>query len=83
MLEEGRFKVGMRWKFLIQTVVNHWHKPTKETVGVPSLRHSEPGWTEPCEVWCGEWPITVGWNWVIFKVPSNPSILLFFFPLLS
>lgn len=55
MLEEGRFKVGMRWKFLIQTVVNHWHRLPKETLGVTSLKHSGPGWMEPCEVWCGEW----------------------------
>lgn len=55
MLEERRFKVGMRWKFLIQTVVSHWHKLPKETVDVTSLRHLGPGWMESCEVWCGEW----------------------------
>ena len=36
-LKEGRFKIDVRKKILIQRVVRHWHRLPREAVGSPSL----------------------------------------------
>ena len=38
-------------------------------------RHSRPGWMGPWTAWAGKWhlcPWQGSWNWVGFKIPSNP-----------
>jgi len=55
-LKEGRFRLDVRW------AVRPWH--------CPELRVLHP-WR--CPELVGWYPAHIrGWNWVTFKVPSNP-----------
>ena len=41
-------------------------------------RCSRQGWMGPWAAWAGEGQPAHGWNWIGFKVPSNPTIPWFY-----
>ena len=76
-LKEGRFRLDIRRKFFTQRVVRHWHRPPREAVGAPSLEAFKArldGALANLVWWEVSLPMTGGWNWMIFKVPSNPNL---------
>jgi len=75
-LKEGRFRLDIGKKSFTVRVVGPWPRLPREAVAAPSLvgfktrldrAGSTLGW------WKGSLPMAGGWNWVIFKVPSNPN----------
>ena len=63
-----------RKKFFTQRVVRHWHRLPSGAVGAPSLEVFKArldGALGSLIRWVADLP--VGWNWVGFEVPSNPS----------
>jgi len=76
MLTEGRFRSDIRKKFFPMRAVRPWPRLPREAVAAPSLAGfkarlngawSTLGWGQ------GSLPIAGGWNWVIYRVPSNPN----------
>jgi len=76
-LKDGRFRSDRyKKKFFALRVVSPWPRLPREAVAVPSLAGfktrlngalSTLGW------WKVFLPLAGGWNWMIFKVPSNPN----------
>mgnify|MGYP001857223607 CR=1 FL=1 len=66
-LKEGRFTLHVRKDFFTQRAVRHWHRLPREAVDATSLKghKARVDWALGCLIW--------GWNWVIFRVPSNWS----------
>ena len=80
-LEQGRFRLAVRKKFLTARVVRHWNRLTSEAVDAPSmetLQASLDGAASNLDtpgLLLREVPVPTagGWNWVILKVPSNTN----------
>jgi len=43
-LKEGRFRLDIRKKIFMMTVVKHWHRFPREAVNTHPWKHSRPGW---------------------------------------
>ena len=59
-----------------QRVVSPHHRLPRETVGVPSLgafKARLDGALGILSWFVAALPTAGGWNWMIFKVPSNPN----------
>ena len=73
-LEEGKFRLGIRNKFLTVKVVRHWNRLPSEVVNAPSLEAFKArldGAVSNLVYWEVSLPIAGGWNKMILKVPSN------------
>ena len=75
-LKEHRFRSDIRSKLFILRVVRHWHRLPRAAVDAPSLEVLKArldgalgslGW------WEVSLPMAGDWNWVVFRVPSNPN----------
>jgi len=75
-LEEGRLRSDIGKKFFPVRVVRPWPRLPREAVAAPSLEGfkarldgalSSLGW------WKGSLLMAGGWNWMVYKVPSNPN----------
>jgi len=75
-LKEGRFRLDIRKEFFTVRVVRHWHRLPREAVAAPSLAVFKARLDRALSslVW---WKVSLsmagGWNWTIYKVPSNPN----------
>ena len=76
--------ITYRWwelkkKFFTQWVVRHWSRLPKKLWMPHPWRCPQPGWKGPLAAWPGgrHPDLGSGWNWMTFKVPSNPTILRF------
>ena len=57
-------------------MVRNWHRLPREAVAVPSLKTFKArldGALGSLIWWVAALPMAEGWNWMIFKVPSNLS----------
>jgi len=75
-LKEDRFRSDIRKKFFTLKVVKLWPRLPREAVAAPSPAVSRArldgalSTLVSCKV---SLPTVWGWNWMIFKVPSNPN----------
>ena len=75
-LKEGRLTLDTRRKFFTVRVVRPWHSLPREAVAAPPWECSRPDWMGLGATWSGgrrPCPWQGGWNWVIWKVTSNPN----------
>ena len=72
----GRIRLDIRKKLFAVRVARCWPRLPRAAVGAPSVAGlkarldgagSSLGWGE------GALPLAVGWDWVVLKVPSNPT----------
>ena len=57
-------------------VVRPWPRLSREAVAAPSLAGSKvrlDGALSTLGWWKGSLPMAGGWNWMAYKVPSNPK----------
>lgn len=74
-LKEGKFSLDTEKQFFTIRLVKHWHRLPREAVDAPTLVVFKAGWRRPGATWSGgrcPCPWKGGWDWEIFKVPSNP-----------
>ena len=71
-MKEGRCTLSVRKTFLLTGVEALAVLPRELWVPHP-WRYPRPGWMGPGqpELVGGSQPMAGGWNWMIFKVPSN------------
>ena len=74
-LKGRKFRLYVRKKFFTLRAVSHWNRLPKEIVGAPSLEvpKAMDGALGSLS-WLGHPAHGRGWNWMGFKVPSNPTI---------
>jgi len=78
-LEGGRFRLDIRKKFCTVRVLRHWYRLPREAVDDSSLER--PGWMGLWATWSSgrcPCPWQGGWNYMIYKVSSNQTILWFY-----
>jgi len=67
-------------KFFTVRVVRHWHRFPREAVAAPSVAvfkaRLDGALSNPVQWKVSLCPWQWGWNWMIFKVPSNPNCSL-------
>jgi len=75
-LKEGRFRLDTRKKFFTPRVLRPWHRLLREAVDAPSLEVFKARLDRALSnlvQWKVSLAVAGGWNWMIYKVPSNPS----------
>ena len=75
-LQEGRFRLDIRWKYFTQRVVGYRNRLLREAMDALSLEAFKAicgGALGSLASWIAIPPMAGGWKWVSLKVPSNPS----------
>jgi len=75
-LKKGRCTLDIRKKFFTVRAVRHWHRLLKKAGDGPSLAVFKArlhGAVSNLVWWKVSLPMAGGWNWKIFKLPSNPN----------
>jgi len=75
-LKEGRFRLDIRKAFSTMRVVRHWHRLPRKVVAAPSREVPNASLDRALSNlvwWEVSLPMAGSWNYVIFKVHSNPN----------